>query len=70
MTTDWMELFLAGLIGASISWMLCSMWTMRWIERECRRMRDDTNARIEQTQVDHYELLRLKEQEKFNRERA
>jgi hypothetical protein len=73
MTTDWMALFLAGLIGASVSWALCSLWTIRWIDRERRKNKQlaDMLQNIEPADTPLMrELRRLQEQERFNRERA
>jgi hypothetical protein len=68
--SDWMSLFLAGLTGASVGWGLCSLWTLRWIEQERQRMRDETMELVEIAQSRTRELERLQLQEHFNRERA
>jgi hypothetical protein len=70
LSSDWGALIIAALIGASVSWALCSLWSVRWIDQERRRLHDDINAKIAQTQADQQEFLRLKERENFNRDRA
>lgn len=71
MSSDWMSLFLAFMIGGSVSWCLSSLWTVRYIDHIRRQMRESMRARAEAYERDIREdYERLKLQERFNRERA
>jgi hypothetical protein len=68
---DYMSLFLSGLIGASLSWAICSLWTVRYIDHMRRQIRETMNTRLEAYERDIREdYERLKVQEQWNRERA
>lgn len=71
MNADWMSLFLAALIGFSLAWAICSLWTARWLDRERRRMHEQHTMLIDPVLAEmSREIERLQMQEKLNRERA
>lgn len=65
--TDWGYMFLAAVVGFCLGWMLNSLWSIRWIDAERRKIHETVDPVVEQM---HIELERLRLQERFNRERA